>query len=298
MAKELDCCKICPRNCKVNRMLNQIGYCGVGKNLKVARAALHFWEEPPISGNQGSGTIFFSGCNLKCVYCQNYEISTGGKGKEISLEKFVELCLDLQQQGANNINLVTPTHYIPLIKEGILMAKKKGLTIPIVYNSSGYESVESLKELDGIIDVYLPDFKYYDETLAVTYSKAPHYFSIASKAIQEMFRQVGPCQFDDQGIIKKGVIVRHLLLPTHENDSKKIINYLYQTYHDDIFISIMNQYTVTRKLPYPELNQTVSDIEYDDLINYALDLGITNAFIQEGGTASESFIPNFDEFEG
>ena len=294
----LECCRICPRNCKVNRLANQIGYCGSGKNLKIARAALHFWEEPPISGENGSGTIFFSGCNLKCVYCQNYEISTGGKGKEISINRFVELCLDLQKQGANNINLVTPTHFIPLIKKGILMAKKKGLTLPIVYNSSGYENVNALKQLEGIVDIYLPDFKYCDETLAVTYSKAPNYFTIAKEAIHEMFRQVGPCQVDQQGLLTKGVIVRHLLLPTHENDSKKIIKYLYQTYHDDIFISIMNQYTVTRTLPYPELNQCVTDEEYDRLIDYALDLGITNAFIQEGGTASESFIPNFDEFKG
>lgn len=278
--------------------MGHLGFCGTGKSLKVARAALHFWEEPPISGDKGSGTIFFSGCNLKCVYCQNYEISTGGKGKEISIDRFVELCLDLQKQGANNINLVTPTHYIPLIKEGILLAKEKGLKVPIVYNSSGYESVEALKELEGIVDVYLPDLKYYDDDLAISYSKAPHYFVIATKAIREMFRQVGPCQFDENGLITKGVIVRHLLLPTHIEDSKKIIQYLYETYHDDIYISIMNQYTVIRTLPFPELNQTVTDEEYDELINFAVDLGITNAFMQEGGTASESFIPNFFEFQG
>ena len=278
--------------------MEHLGFCGTGKSLKVARAALHFWEEPPISGDKGSGTIFFSGCNLKCVYCQNYEISTGGKGKEISIDRFVELCLDLQKQGANNINLVTPTHYIPLIKEGILLAKEKGLKVPIVYNSSGYESVEALKELEGIVDVYLPDLKYYDDDLAISYSKAPHYFVIATKAIREMFRQVGPCQFDENGLITKGVIVRHLLLPTHIEDSKKIIQYLYETYHDDIYISIMNQYTVIRTLPFPELNQTVTDEEYDELINFAMDLGVTNAFMQEGGTASESFIPDFFEFQG
>ena len=278
--------------------MGHLGFCGTGKSLKVARAALHFWEEPPISGDKGSGTIFFSGCNLKCVYCQNYEISTGGKGKEISIDRFVELCLDLQKQGANNINLVTPTHYIPLIKEGILLAKEKGLKVPIVYNSSGYESVEALKELEGIVDVYLPDLKYCHDDLAIAYSKAPHYFTTATRAIREMFRQVGPCQFDENGLITKGVIVRHLLLPTHLDDSKKIIQYLYETYHDDIYISIMNQYTVIRTLPFPELNQTVTDEEYDELINFAVDLGITNAFMQEGGTASESFIPNFFEFQG
>ena len=278
--------------------MGHLGFCGTGKSLKVARAALHFWEEPPISGDKGSGTIFFSGCNLKCVYCQNYEISTGGKGKEITVDRFVELCLDLQKQGANNINLVTPTHYIPLIKKGILLAKEKGLKVPIVYNSSGYESVEALKELEGIVDVYLPDLKYYDDDLAISYSKAPHYFVIATKAIREMFRQVGPCQFDENGLITKGVIVRHLLLPTHLDDSKRIIQYLYETYHDDIYISIMNQYTVIRTLPFPELNQTVTDEEYDELINFAIDLGVTNAFMQEGGTASESFIPDFFEFQG
>ena len=278
--------------------MGHLGFCGTGKSLKVARAALHFWEEPPISGDKGSGTIFFSGCNLKCVYCQNYEISTGGKGKEITVDRFVELCLDLQKQGANNINLVTPTHYIPLIKEGILLAKEKGLKVPIVYNSSGYESVEALKELEGIVDVYLPDLKYCHDDLAIAYSKAPHYFTTATRAIREMFRQVGPCQFDENGLITKGVIVRHLLLPTHLDDSKKIIQYLYETYHDDIYISIMNQYTVIRTLPFPELNQTVTDEEYDELINFAVDLGITNAFMQEGGTASESFIPNFFEFQG
>ena len=278
--------------------MGHLGFCGTGKSLKVARAALHFWEEPPISGDKGSGTIFFSGCNLKCVYCQNYEISTGGKGKEISIDRFVELCLDLQKQGANNINLVTPTHYIPLIKEGILLAKEKGLKVPIVYNSSGYESVEALKELEGIVDVYLPDLKYYDDDLAISYSKAPHYFVIATRAIREMFRQVGPCQFDENGLITKGVIVRHLLLPTHLDDSKKIIQYLYETYHDDIYISIMNQYTVIRTLPFPELNQTVTDEEYDELINFAIDLGVTNACMQEDGTASESFIPDFFEFQG
>lgn len=298
MTKEFECCQICPRNCKINRNMGHLGFCGTGKSLKVARAALHFWEEPPISGDKGSGTIFFSGCNLKCVYCQNYEISTGGKGKEITVDRFVELCLDLQMQGANNINLVTPTHYIPLIKEGILLAKEKGLKVPIVYNSSGYESVEALKELEGIVDVYLPDLKYCNDDLAIAYSKAPHYFTTATRAIREMFRQVGPCQFDENGLITKGVIVRHLLLPTHLDDSKKIIQYLYETYHDDIYISIMNQYTVIRTLPFPELNQTVTDEEYDELINFAIDLGVTNAFMQEGGTASESFIPDFFEFQG
>ena len=298
MEKTFECCEICPRKCKINRNFGSTGFCGTGKNLKVARAALHFWEEPPISGDKGSGTIFFSGCNLKCVYCQNYEISTGGSGAEISLERFVELCLDLQKQGANNINLVTPTHFIPLIREGIKKAKEKGLSIPIVYNSSGYESVEVLKSLEGIVDVYLPDLKYYDDALAISYSKAPDYFAIVTKAIREMFRQVGPCQFDKNGLITKGLIVRHLLLPTHLDDSKKIIQYLYETYHDDIYISIMNQYTVVRKLPFPELNRTVTEEEYDELINFAMDLGVTHAFIQEGGTSSESFIPDFFEFQG
>ena len=295
--RELDNCKICPRNCGVNRNKGNIGFCSAGNKIKMARYSLHYWEEPCISGENGSGTIFFSHCNLKCIYCQNYDISTKNSGKEINIERFTEICLELQRMGALNINLVTPTHFIPLIKEGLIKAKEKGLSIPIVYNSSGYENVESLKLLDGLIDIYLPDLKYYDDNLAINFSNAKNYFNTAILAIDEMYRQVGYPIFD-KGIMKKGLIVRHLLLPGHSDDSKIIVKYLYDKYKDNIFISLMNQYTPVRKIDnYKELNDIVSDNEYNDLINYACDLGITNAFIQEGETQKESFIPDFNNFE-
>jgi putative pyruvate formate lyase activating enzyme len=293
----LDNCNICPRNCGVNRNNNELGFCKANNKIKIARYSLHYWEEPCISGKRGSGTIFFSGCNLKCIFCQNYDISFYNKGKEISIERFADICIELQNKKALNINLVTPTIYIPLIKEGLLLAKKKGLKIPIVYNTSGYESVESLKELDGLIDIYLPDFKYFDNSLAKNFSMTNNYFEIASSAIKEMYRQVGKPKFRNN-LIKKGVIVRHLLLPNHINDSKKVIKYLYDNYKDNIYISIMNQYTPIRKIEnYKELNKTVSEKEYDELINYALDLGIKNAYIQEGETCKESFIPDFTNYD-
>ena len=292
----LNSCTLCPRNCKVNRDKGELGFCKATNKIKIARYSLHMWEEPCISGVEGSGTIFFSCCNLKCIFCQNYDISTNNLGKEITIERFADICLELQEKGANNINLVTPTMYIPLIKEGLILAIRKGLKIPIVYNSSGWENVDTLKELDGLIDIYLPDFKYYDDNLAKRFSNVFDYFNIASKAIEEMYRQVGNNKFN-KDIMTKGVIVRHLLLPEHIDDSKKIIKYLYDTYKDNIYISIMNQYTPLRKIEeYPELNKTVSDSEYDELINYACDLGITKAFIQEGETCKESFIPDFSKY--
>ena len=293
----LDNCNICPRKCGVNRNKKELGFCKAGNKIKIARYSLHFWEEPCISGKKGSGTIFFSGCNLKCIFCQNYDISFNNNGKEITIERFADICIDLQNQKALNINLVTPTIYIPLIKEGLILAKKKGLKIPIVYNTSGYESVDSLKELDGLIDIYLPDFKYYDNNLAKKFSLAPDYFENTSLALKEMYRQVGSPIFKNN-IMKKGIIVRHLLLPTHVDDSKKVIKYLYDNYKDNIYISIMNQFTPIRKIEkYKELNSTVKEEEYDELINYALDLGVKNAFIQEGETCMESFIPDFNNYE-
>lgn len=289
----LNKCEICPRNCKVNRNIGELGFCHMGRNITLSRAALHYFEEPPISGTNGSGAIFFSGCNLKCVYCQNYDISELNFGKEISIEDFANICLRLQDEGAHNINLVTPTHFIPLIKEGLILAKEKGLTIPIVYNTSGYEKVDSLKLLDGLIDIYLPDFKYYDNDLSLKYSNCPNYVEVAKEALQEMYRQVGKPKFKDK-LMTKGVIVRHLLLPTHLDDSKKVIKYLYDTYKDNIYISIMNQYTRVRETKYKELNQDIKESDYNELVNYALDLGITKAFIQEGETNKESFIPKFD----
>lgn len=291
----LNCCTLCPRKCKVNRNKGEIGLCGMDSKIKVARIAPHYFEEPPISGDKGSGAIFFSGCNLKCIFCQNYNISTNNFGKEIGINSLATKMVKLQKDGVHNINLVTPTHFIPQIKDSIKQAKKMGLSIPIVYNTSSYEKKESLKMLDGLIDIYLPDLKYYDDILAIRYSKAPNYFNIAIDAIEEMYRQVGPVQFDSNGIMKKGIIVRHLLLPGHIEDSKKILEYLHLIYGDNIFISIMNQYTPLDQVKnIEELNRCVTEDEYNELIDYAVELGINNAFVQDGETQKESFIPDFD----
>lgn len=286
-------CNLCPRKCNIDRS-RELGFCRANDKMKIARASLHFWEEPCLSGDNGSGTIFFSHCNMKCIFCQNYDISVKNFGYEVSVEKFANICLNLQEQGANNINLVTPTHYIDKIREGLLLAKKKGLNIPIVYNSSGYDSVEGLKKLEGFIDIYLPDLKYYDDKYAMIYSGCKDYFMYASKAIYEMYRQVGKPIFDSNGIMKKGVIVRHLMLPGLSDDSKKIIKYLYDTYKDNIYISIMNQYTPIRELKYNNLNRKITKKEYNDMIDYAYDLGIRNCFVQDDDTQSESFVPIFD----
>ena len=294
MKDDFNECKLCPRSCSVNRNCGEFGYCMAGDQITVAKYYLHQWEEPCITGKNGSGTIFFTYCNLKCVFCQNYKISELNYGKKISVDEFCDICIKLQEMGATNINLVTPTHFVPLIIDGIKMAKKRGLVIPIVYNSSGYENVDTIRMLDGIIDVYLPDFKYYSDYYAIKYSKCNNYFEIASNCIKEMFRQKNSCQFDDNGNILSGVIVRHLLLPGMEDDSKKILKYLYENYGDNIFISIMNQYTPVRRCKYEELNECISNKTYEEIINYAWDIGIRNAFIQEDGTQSDSFIPDFD----
>lgn len=287
-------CTLCPRNCGVNRTENLKGFCGAGKNLKVARADLHFWEEPCISGEKGSGTVFFSNCTLKCVFCQNRRISNEGVGEEISIGKLADIFLKLQDKGALNINLVTPTHYIPHIISALDIAKNNGLLLPIVYNTSGYEKVSTIKMLEGYIDIYLPDLKYYNDKYATKYSNAPEYFKYASEAIAEMVRQTGPVTFDETGIVKKGTIVRHLMLPGLLFDSKKVIDYLYTTYRDDIYISIMNQYTPMNDFKqFPELNKKISQDYYNCLIDYAVELGIKNAYIQDEETADVSFIPEF-----
>lgn len=286
-------CNLCPRNCLVDRV-NKLGYCQAPNDLVVAKAYLHKWEEPCISNKKGSGTVFFSFCNLRCIYCQNYQISTNHLGKKISVNHLSKVFLDLQDKQADNINLVTPTHYVPKIIEAIKIAKKSGLNIPIIYNSSAYENESTIDSLNNLIDVYLPDLKYYSDDLAIKYSNANNYFHYATKAIDKMYKQVGKCKFDKDGKIIKGVIVRHLMLPTHIEDSKKIIKYLYEKYQDNIYISIMRQYTPIRKLKYDELNKKVEEDEYNELINYAYDLGIRNAYIQEEESISESFIPNFD----
>lgn len=289
-------CTLCPRNCHSNRLNGQKGYCKVTDEIMVARAALHMWEEPCISGENGSGTVFFSGCAMGCVYCQNREIAKGVVGKVITIERLSEIFLELQSKNANNINLVTPSHYVPQIIEAIIVARSKGLHIPIVYNSSGYEKVETLKMLEGYVDIYLPDFKYLSQEIGKKYSNCEDYFEYASEAIKEMVRQVGEPEFKEDGIMTKGVIVRHLTLPGYLKDSKNIITYLYETYKDSIFISIMNQYTpLSHVEKYPEINRKITENEYDELVDYAIEIGVENGFIQEGETASESFIPNFNE---
>ncbi len=285
-------CSLCGHNCHVNRYLKR-GICGASNVLKIARASLHYWEEPCISGKSGSGTIFFSHCSLKCLFCQNKKISTDGFGKEITIKRFSEICLELQDKKANNINLVTPTHYVPSIIKGIKKARRKGLNIPIVYNTSTYERRETIEMLRGTVDIYLPDLKYYDDEIAMKYSHVKNYFAIAKENIKKMYEQVGKPTFKN-GIMQKGVIVRILLLPGHVDDAKKIVKYLYDTYRDDIYISIMNQYTPLYDLDYQNLNRRVSDEEYAELVNYACDLGVKKAFIQEGETQSDSFIPAFD----
>lgn len=314
-------CALCPRECHINRIAGQTGYCGQTGNILAAQAALHMWEEPCISGTNGSGAVFFCGCNLRCVYCQNYDIASscnadGSAGKIISVSRLAEIYLELQEKGAHNINLVTPTHYIPQIIESLEIAKRNGLRLPIIYNTGCYEKMEILKKLEGYIDIYLPDLKYFSPDISRRYSNAPDYFKHASAAISEMFRQVGIPVFDtpivsdgkaprpaedstqdisETTLMKKGVIVRHLLLPDCSKDSRDILQYLHQTYGNKIYMSIMNQYTpMPRAAAIPSLNRRITEKEYDALIDYAISLGIENAFIQEGGAASESFIPAFD----
>lgn len=288
-------CLLCPRKCGINRRTGQTGVCGVSSEIKVARAALHYWEEPCISGKRGSGAVFFSGCSLHCVFCQNREISDGKAGKVISKERMSDIFIELADKGANNINLVTPGQYIPDIVWAVNDAKSRGMKLPIIYNTSGYENVTELKLLEGIVDVYLPDFKYMDSTLSARYSRAKDYPSVAKQALSEMVRQQPEVVIDDAtGLIQKGVIVRQLLLPGHVNDAKAVLKYLYDTYHDHVYISMMSQFTPIALKDYPEINRTVTKREYERLVNYALEIGITNAFIQEGDVAKDSFIPAFD----
>lgn len=288
-------CLLCPRKCGINRAAGQTGVCGVSAEIRVARAALHYWEEPCISGEKGSGAVFFSGCSLHCVFCQNREISDGKVGKIISKERLRDIFLELKAKGANNINLVTPGQYIPDIVWAVSDARRYGMELPIVYNTSGYENADELKQLEEIVDVYLPDFKYMDSTLSARYSRAKDYPSVAKQALSEMVRQQPDVVIDDStGLIQKGVIVRQLLLPGHVNDAKDVLKYLYDTYHDHVYISMMSQFTPIALKDYPEINRTVTRREYERLVDYALEIGITNAFIQEGDVAKDSFIPAFD----
>lgn len=285
---------LCPRGCGVNRLRGERGVCGAGDEVRIARAGLHFWEEPCLSGERGSGTVFFSHCTLWCCYCQNYAISTGGHGKQITLETLAAQFLSLQEQGAHNLNLVTATHYLPQILEAFGLAKDRGFSLPVVYNCGGYESVETLRLLEGVADIYLPDFKYTREESACAFSGAPHYRETALAAIAEMVRQTGEPQFDQGGMMTRGVLVRHLLLPEQIEESKEAVRLLYETFGDSIYVSIMNQFTPVRETPFAELNGPVDPLDYRDLVSYAEFIGITKGFVQEGGTVVESFIPDWD----
>ena len=288
-------CELCPRLCGVSRAAGERGICGADDRLVVARAALHHWEEPPISGFGGSGTVFFSNCSLHCVYCQNESISSGRAGKPVSVARLAEMFLELEDQGAHNINLVTPTHYSPQITAAVQRARAAGLQVPIVYNTSGYETVEAIRQLDGIVDIYLTDFKYASPELAARYSGAPDYPEVAIAALSEMVEQAGEYRVDQNAIACGGVIVRHLMLPGQLEDSKAVVAQIFNLAGNRLCYSLMNQYTPMPKCgQHPEINTTVTEDEYSRLIEFVLDSGVTNSFMQEGGTATESFIPPFD----
>ncbi len=294
-------CTLCPRNCGVSRRPGDTGICGQTYEIKVARAALHFWEEPCISGEKGSGAVFFSGCPLHCVFCQNKSIAHGNAGKVVSTGRLAEIFLELQEQGANNINLVTAGHFAPQVAQALEAAKSQGLAIPIVYNTGSYEKAEVLRSLEGLVDIYLPDFKYMDAALGRKYSHVRDYPEVAKAAVAEMVRQTGPAVFAERGgqtLMERGTIVRHLVLPGCVRDARAVIRYLYGTYGNTIFISILNQFTPRPWLAdYPELNRKITQREYDAVVDYAIGLGVENGFIQEGETAEESFIPEFESGE-
>lgn len=285
-------CNLCARNCGIDRT-RYPGKCGMTDEIFVARAALHMWEEPPISGVRGSGTIFFSGCSLKCIFCQNRDISRGRNGKGVTVERLADIMIELRDKGAHNINLVTATHYIPSVAEAIDIAKEKGLDIPIVYNTASYENIDSLKALNGKVDIYLPDFKYLTEKTAIEYSAAVQYADVAKAAISEMVSQTGAPVFDENGMLTRGTVVRVLLLPGHVAEAKLIVKYLHDTYGDDIYLSLMSQYTPMPNMPKP-LDRRVTREEYRQLVNYAERIGVRLGFIQDGSAAEESFIPPFD----
>lgn len=291
--KDFEKCTLCPRKCEVDRNINK-GICGENSVIRIGRAAPHYWEEPCISGEHGSGTVFFAGCSLKCIYCQNYALSNGVKGMEITEDELATVFLDLQLQGVHNINLVTAEHFAPCIKESIEKARKRGLAIPVILNSSGYVSIETLELLKSVIDVYLVDFKYMNRTLAKDFSCAPDYPEVAKNALEWMHK-FKPCvSYDENGMIYSGVVVRHLCLPGCAEDSKKIIKYVFESYGESVVLSIMSQYTPMPACKnHPLLGRLLSENEYDSIVNYCLEIGIEDAYIQEGESASESFIPEF-----
>lgn len=292
--KELKKCRLCPRVCGVDRTAGCRGFCGAGRSARIARAALHYWEEPCISGKNGSGTVFFSGCTMRCIYCQNYELSAKNFGYDITERELARKFLMLQGQGAENINLVTPTQYIPHIINSVCDARKNGLSIPVVYNTGGYETERSLELLEGTVDVYLPDFKYFNDKLAAKYSSAAGYTRIVKNALDIMFEQVGEPIFDGNGMMIKGMIIRHLMLPGHLDDTARIINYISKRFGNSVYFSLMSQYTPVRKIKgHPDLNRTVEKKYYDFAVSICEDLGMENVFIQEGSSVGESFIPEF-----
>lgn len=291
-------CNLCPRSCNAGREQGKTGYCGMPQDIYIARAALHMWEEPCISGESGSGAVFFTGCPLRCVFCQNRKIALGNIGTKISQDRLVEIFFELKEQGANNINLVTPTHYVPQIVKALEKAMLQGLDLPIVYNTGSYEKVETIRQLDGLVDIYLPDLKYMSSELARKYSNAPDYFEVADSAIQEMVSQIGENIIED-GLMKRGVIVRHMILPGNTRDSRAVLKHLIEKYGNQIYISIMNQYTPLPAMEnYPEINRRITKREYEKVINFCLELGLEQGFIQDGDTAKESFIPDFEEKKG
>lgn len=294
MNKELECCTICPHNCKINRTKNP-GRCKSTDKIKIALYSIHNFEEPCISGEKGSGTIFFSNCNMNCVFCQNYEISQLGRGKEITIEELANVMIKQQERNVQNINLVTPTSYALHIVEAIKIARKKGLKIPIVYNTNGYESVETLKLLEGYVDIYLPDLKYYYDDLAKKYSKVDNYFEIATKTIQEMYRQVGAPVLDENGVMKKGLMIRHLILPNEVQNSKKVLKWIKENIDSNVYVSIMAQYFPTYKAKeMPEIARKITKEEYEKVENYLYELDLENGYIQELGEHEEEYVPTWE----
>lgn len=288
-------CSICPRNCRIDRTKGQIGYCQSGHEIKAALASVHMWEEPPISGSCGSGTIFFSGCNLRCVFCQNYTISSENSGKTISTERLSEIMLEQQARGVHNINLVTATHFIPSIIKAVQKAKNNGLKIPIVYNTGGDEKVESIKMLEGTVDIYLPDIKYFSSELSLKYSGASDYFSYASEAVLEMYRQTGNNIYDDNGIMKSGVIIRHMIMPSHREDSYKVLDWIRDNIGTEACVSLLSQYTPAYNAEkYKEINRKLMSLEYTRVIEHFFDIGLKNGFMQEKSSAESKYTPIFD----
>ena len=288
-------CSICPRNCRIDRTKGQIGYCQSGHEIKAALASVHMWEEPPISGSCGSGTIFFSGCNLRCVFCQNYTISSENSGKTISTERLSEIMLEQQAKGVHNINLVTATHFIPSIIKAVQKAKNNGLKIPIVYNTGGYEKVESIKMLEGTVDIYLPDIKYFSPELSLKYSGASDYFDYASEAVLEMYHQTGNNIYDDNGIMKSGVIIRHMIMPSHKEDSYKVLDWIRDNIGTEACVSLLSQYTPAYNAEkYKEINRKLMSLEYTRVIEHFFDIGLKNGFMQEKSSAESKYTPIID----